>query len=274
VYEASNLGNAVHIKLIGRKDCGQTPLVSTPVSRIEVLEWDSDFFGVPIGRVCLDGATPKVLASIDEEARDLDLECLYGTVDASEPNESTTAYQVQRFGHRLVEVAQLFRRPAGPFVPPKPSAAKVRRGTVDDAPLLEGAIALLAPWSRYGADPRFGVDAARRLHRAWVERAARDTDERLLAIVEDESGVVGVSTNVWSPIPRVDFMGVTKPGSGAAQALMVALIDWAGEDETEAGPCAARNIAVLRYLESCGFRISRVQYLFHRWLDETGGPTS
>ncbi len=242
------------------------------MSRIDLLEWDSDFFGVRIGRVSLDGAGPKELAGVDEEARDLGVQCLYGTLDASLASEVTTSYLAQRFGYRLVEVSQLFARPAGPYIPPKPTTASVRRGTLDDVVHLESAFDALAPWSRYGADPRFGHDAARRMHRAWVERAAREADERLLAIAEDESGIIGVSTNVWSPTPRVDFMGVTKPGSGAAQALMGALMDWAGDTrETQAGPCAARNIAVLRYVEGCGFRVSRVQYMFHRWLDEDAG---
>jgi hypothetical protein len=244
------------------------------VSDIEILEWDSEFFGVAIGRVCLDGATPKALAVIDDEARNLGLQCLYGTLNASEEHEATTAYVAQQCGHRLVEVAQLFARRAGPYVPPKPTTATVRRGTIDDIQHLDGAFEVLAPWSRFGADPRFGLGAAQRMHRAWVERAARDADERLLAIAEDESGIIGVSTNVRSPIPRVDFMGVTKPGSGAAQALMGALMEWADEGETEAGPAAARNIAVLRYVEGCGFRVSRVQYLFHRWLDEDAGTNT
>ena len=238
---------------------------------IEVLAWDSEFFGIPIGRVCLDGATEQSLCAIEEEGRDLGLQCLYGTLDASRVEYATTACVAQRFGHRLVEVAQLFARPREPYVPVKPPTSTVRHGTIDDVEQLQPAMELLAPWSRFGADPRFGRDAAERMHRAWVERAARDSDERMLAIAEDDSGIVGVSTHVRSPVPRVDFMGVTKPGSGAAQALMGALMDWAGDSETEAGPCAARNIAPVRYLEGCGFRISRVQYLFHRWLDEKTG---
>ena len=231
---------------------------------IEPLPWDSEFFGFPIGRVSLDDATPESLLRLDADAREMGIRCLYGSVDAS---PGTTALLVQEFGHRLVEVSQAFSRPAVPFTP-RPTASVVRRGTLDDLPLLEGAFEALAPWSRFGADPRFGLEAARRMHRAWVERAAAETDERLFLVAEDESGVIGVSTNVWSPVPRVDFMGVTTPGTGASQALMDALFQWAEGGATEAGPCAARNIAVFRYVEGCGFKVARVQYLYHRWYDE------
>jgi hypothetical protein len=232
---------------------------------IEPLAWDSEFFGVPIARTDLTGAPADRLQAIDAEARAEGIACLYGTM---EPTDETTAHLVQTFGHRLVEVALTFDRPAMPFTP-KPSSSKVRRGTLDDLPALEPAIRTLAPWSRFAADPRFGPEAARRMHEAWIARAARETDERALYIAYDDTGITGVATFLRSPVPRVDIKGVTKPSSGAADALMVALFEWAGGGDTEAGPCAARNLAPLRYLERCGFRVCRTRYLFHRWLDET-----
>jgi len=233
------------------------------IERIERLEWDSEFFGVPIGRVSLDGVDAATLAAIDGEARDKGIECLYGSLTAS---TGTIGYLVQEHGHRLVEVNLTFGRPAGPFTA-KPTESVCRRGTVDDLALLEEPIAELAPWSRFATDPRFGSDAAFRMHTAWVARAARD-DDRMLAITENERGVSGISTQVRNPVPRVDLMGVVQQGSGASWALMNELVDWAGPVDIEAGPCAARNIAPLRFLEHCGFAMVRSAYTFHRWLDE------
>ena len=235
---------------------------------IERLDWDSTFFDVPIARTDLTGATPERLRAIDDEARAEGIACLYGTLD---PTDGVAAHLAQSHGHRLVEVALRFDRPAMPFTP-KPSACEVRRGTLDDLPALEPAIRTLAPWSRYAADPRFGPDAARRMHEAWIERAARDTDERALFLAYDDTGIIGVATFVRSPVPRVDIKGVLKQGTGAADALMVALFDWAEHGPTEAGPCAARNLPVLRYVERCGFRVCSTRYLFHRWLDEGEAP--
>jgi dTDP-4-amino-4,6-dideoxy-D-galactose acyltransferase len=231
---------------------------------VEPLAWDTDFFGFPIGRVSLDGATAETLHTIEAEARDLGIVCLYGALD---PAEGDTAYLVQTFGHRLVEVAIAFGRPAVPFTP-KPTASTVRRGTPADMPQLEESIATLAVWSRFAADPRFGQEAARRMFHAWVERAAHDGDERMLLISEDDTGVTGLATHVRTPVPRVDLMGVITQGSGASWALLAGLVEWADGGPIEAGPCAARNIAPLRFLEHCGFSIVRTQYRFHRWLDE------
>ena len=111
-----------------------------------------------------------MLAAIDAEARAEGIACLYGSLD---PTDGATAHLVQTFGHRLVEVALTFERPDLPFTP-RASPTRVRRGTPDDLPALEPAIKTLAPWSRFAVDPRFGPDAARRMHEAWMERAARD----------------------------------------------------------------------------------------------------
>jgi dTDP-4-amino-4,6-dideoxy-D-galactose acyltransferase len=235
---------------------------------VEPLAWDSEFFGLPIGRVGLDGATPEMLHAVEAEASDLGIACLYGALD---PIAVDTAYLVQTFGFRLVEVAILLGRPDEPY-PVKPTASRVRTGTVADLPLLADAVATLAPWSRFATDPRFGPEAARRMFHAWVERGARDGDVFGLLISEDDNGVTGVSTHRRDGVPRVDLMGVVTPGSGAAQALMAGFIEWAGPGPVEAGPCAARNIAVLRFLENGGFAVVSSQYLFHRWLDEPVSP--
>ena len=233
---------------------------------VEKAEWDSEFFGVSIGRVRLDDLTQEALVEIDTEARDLGIECLYGSLD---PNRSDVGLLAQRRGWRMVEVAITLARPDLPFTP-RPSASRARRGTRQDMANLDGLITTLAPWSRFAVDPRFGPEAARRMFEAWVRRAVEEQehDERMLAISEDPSGITGLSTHVRSPVPRVDLMGVAKPGSGASWVLMAEFVDWAGGGEIEAGPCAARNLAVIRYLEHCGFSVARVEYILHRWLDE------
>jgi dTDP-4-amino-4,6-dideoxy-D-galactose acyltransferase len=246
------------------------PLVLSPAvaGQVEQLPWDSEFFGFSIGRVSLEEATAESLREVDEQARALSIECLYGSLDRI---ETTAAYVAQQCGHRLVEVAMRFGRPAVPFTP-RPTESTVRRGTPDDLPRLRDAIATLAPWSRFAADPRFGPDAAERMFGAWVARAAEDGEEHMLLISEADGEVTGLSTNVRTPIPRVDLMGVLGQGSGSSWALMAGLVEWADGAAIEAGPCAARNIAPLRFLEHCGFSIVASQYRFHRWLDEPPGP--
>jgi len=231
---------------------------------IEPLPWDTDFFGVPIARADLADVDADRLRLIEDAARDAGIACLYGTL---EPRHETASYLIQTFGYRLVEVGITFERPPGPF-PPRPSGSEVRPGTLDDLAELEPAIRTMAAWSRFAADPRFGADAALRMHRAWIERAARDTDERALYVAYDDTGLTGVATFGRSPTPHIDIVGVTKPGTGAADALIRKMVEWGSGGHSEAGAAAARNIAVLRWLDRNGFRACRTRYVLHRWLDE------
>lgn len=231
---------------------------------VEPLSWDSDFFGFSIGRVALDGATEATFEAIDAEARALGITCLYGTLD---PNVDPKVAQVaQIHGHRLVDVVITFERPAAPFHS-RPTDVVVREGTLDDLDRLDAAIETLEPWSRYGSDPRFSREDSLRMLRAWVERAAREPD-RMLGVAEDETGLIGVATHVRHPVPRVDLMGVTRPSGGVSWAFIKLLIDWADGGAVEAGPCAARNVAPIRFLEHCGFASMSSSYRFHRWFDE------
>jgi hypothetical protein len=232
---------------------------------VHPLPWDSEFFGFPIARVELQGADDTALAAIEDEARDKGIRCAYGTLS---PEDTTTSVLAQRHGHRLVEVAITLSHADGVYEPP-PTPSKVREGSLDDLPLLADAIDTLGPWSRFGADPRFGAAAARRMFRAWVERAIT-AEDRMLSISEDEHGITGVSSHVRGQPDRIDLMGVLKPGTGASDAMMRFFFDWARPGPVDAGPCAARNLSVLRFLDRCEFRVSKCDYHFHRWFDEPG----
>ena len=239
--------------------------------RIERLEWDTEFFGVAIGRADLSGATPEVLATIDEEARDLGLECLYGSVD---PKQVDALAEVVASPWRLVEVGlMLDRDPSLPFSAPADSGTG-RMGTPDDLPQLEETIDRLAPWSRYAMDPRFGRGEAARLLQAWVRRAADpdpSTDRWKLLVVEDDTGVTSFITLDYGPGPRIDLLGSRASGTGSAQALMAFTLEVTAGQHLDGGPVAARNVQSLRYSEQAGFRINASLYNFHRWLDEGGG---
>lgn len=239
-------------------------------TRIEALPWDSEFFGVSIGKVDLTDVSEADLAAIGTEARDRAFDCVYGQLDPSE-DKDYTALKVQQHGHQLVEINLLMGRPDKPFAR-VPTESTTRIATEADMETLLDSLDRLAPWSRFGADPRFGKAAARRMHQAWVERAISD-DHRMLAIAEDEDGVTGLSTQINegpTGAPCVDLMGVVKPGKGVSAALMQAFVDWAPDGPVDAGPCAARNIAVLRFLEKHDFTVRKVNYTYHWWREGSG----
>jgi hypothetical protein len=101
-----------------------------------------------------------------------------------------------------------------------------------------------------------------------LARAASPEDaDRDLLIAEDDTGILALITRCATPAPIVDCVWATPQGSGAARQLTQVTREWAGARPLLGGPIAARNVSGLRYAAACGYRTSRSQYLYHRWLD-------
>jgi len=236
------------------------------------LPWDSEFFDLPIGKVDLAGADLASIAAAEAEARDQGIVCLYGTLD---PVEAQTTVLVQQAGYRFVDAATTFSLRLDEPAIPQPAGVDVRLGSPADLPEMADMVAKLSDWSRYAVDPRFGREAARRMQDAWLERAAAcTTGEFALLVAEDDSGIIAFITRALEPEPVVDTVGTTAQGSGAARYLIEVARAWAGDRPLLGGPIAARNVSALRYVSHCGYRVQRVRYLYHRWLDEGAGAGS
>jgi hypothetical protein len=233
------------------------------------LGWDSEFFGFGIGKVDLDGLDAAVIAEVEAEARAQGVVCLYGSLD---PIDLQATYRVQELGYRFVEAATTFDlRPDEPPIP-RPPGVTVRLGTPEDSDALAEMVDGLAPWSRYAVDPRFGLQASLAMQRAWAARALSEaSDEHQLVLAEDPSGVIAFITRTIHPTARVDGVGTTARGSGAARYLIEDARAWAGDRALLGGPIAARNVHALRYVSHCSYRVVQVRYLYHRWLDEDEG---
>lgn len=236
----------------------------------EPLEFDSRFFGFPIGRIDLGGADPASVAEVEADARAHGVVCLYGSLD---PADSATTYLVQTLGYRFVDTATRFELGVDVEVPAVPTSSVVRRGTVDDVPAVTESVLTMAPWSRYAVDPRFGLDAARRMHMAWVDRAVHcTTGEHDLMVADDDGEVVAFLTRTRDPLPIINTVGTVAPGTGAADALFAESREWARPRPISAGWAASRNIGIYRFLDRCGFVAAEVKYHYHRWLDEDPSP--
>jgi hypothetical protein len=236
------------------------------VVRVHRLDWDSDFFGIGIGRIELQDADPTAIREAEAGARDLGIACLYGDLDPTRPWPTVA---VQALGYRLVDVATTFELRIDEPEVPCPDGLTWRVGEAGDVPTLTPIVQQLAPWSRYAVDPRFGPAAAERVQAAWLQRAVADPDgDRSILLAEQDGRVVAFIGRVRTPHPRVDAVGSIRPGSGAARSLIQEARRWAGAEALLGGPIAARNVRALRFVSRCGYRVASVEYRFHRWLDE------
>lgn len=242
--------------------------------RVEGLDWDSAFFGRRIGQADLADLGEGGLAQVDGEARDLGLECLYGTIDSGRVLDLVALGRTPWF---LVDVTIVLARDAGLPFDAGAAVGEGRVGVPADLPRLLGAVDRLAPWSRFAVDPRFGIAEARRLLACRLERAIDpDEAERTVHLVEDGGEVTSfLSLELGEPHPRIDLIGAFTPGTGSTDALMDFTLEQVRPCERIlGGPIAVRNLHALRYSERCGYRVRSCHYRFHRWYDDDPTPTA
>lgn len=235
---------------------------------MEHLPWDTEFFGVGIGRIEPGHGDAAAIAAVEDQAAAQGISCLYATVD---PTDVALTVRLQQMGYLLVEVALDLIHATSKLVPTPVSSAVIRDGTPDDLEALTPQLDRLAPWSRYAVDPRFGADAARRLQAAWAARAVGPDPDRFLLVAEEGEEIVGFCTGTTSPdeLPRIDLIATTRPGRQVAEHLVDARFDGFPAGPSMGGPIAARNVASLRFVLGMGYKISTTRYLYHRWLDQS-----
>lgn len=240
--------------------------ITEPADAWRRLPWDTDFFGIPIGTVDLTGLDDDTIRAVDADARAAGIRCLYGSLDSDEGQRLT---DVQDLGYRFVDAATTFDLQLSEPEIPLPEGVTTRVGTVDDVEQVDPIAVRMADWSRFAADPRFGLEQAERLQRAWLDRAVDPgaVDHSLL-VAEVDGEIVAFIGWISEPRPRVDAVGTTRRGSGAARRLIQEARIMAGDQPLLGGPIAARNVAALRYVSHCAYRVCEVRYLYHRWLDD------
>jgi dTDP-4-amino-4,6-dideoxy-D-galactose acyltransferase len=229
------------------------------------LAWDSDFFGLEIGRVESTSPTPEELAAAVLEATEGGIDCLYMNVD---PGPGLSACP-ERFGFQLVDVQLTLARSAG-LEPPSgvQSGVATRVASLADVRGLGELTSMLAPWSRFAADPNFGVVAAQRMYEEWLRRAA-GSDEEFVAVAELEERLVGFVTARRDQPPKIGLLVAARSGMGVGAALILVASSLAGERGGGLQVTTqARNVAAIRLYERHGFLATRTQYVYHCWVKE------
>lgn len=239
--------------------------------RPELLPWDTEHFGRQIGRADLDAPTIEDIEALDAEAEAMGLDCLY--VRLGQPTFAGASVDLQSAGFRLVDVALTLSAPV------RVDESRVMCSTPvessDRLPDLDPILDVLAPWSRFAADPAFGEKAARSMYEAWIRRAA-DADDELLTVVEGSRGnIVGLVAVAAPAHPSIGLLAVAQPGQGLGDQLVQAGMRWAAErGERLETVTQARNGTALRFYERHGFRTLSSTYVFHRWYRRGDRTTS
>jgi len=222
------------------------------------LGWDSEFFGVTVGRADVDEDSVKRAV---EEAVEQGVECLYLFVRDARP--PALAYAL-RSGGRLVDVRVELDLHTSPTLPDGIRRAD-RRECLELLPLARS----LADESRFSADPRFAADAVRAMYDIWLGRCFDDG----IVVVPDRGlgGFVGVRPIEEGISVDLVYVDARSRGQGLGARLLSGAVAISGAARARIAT-QAWNITAQRLYQGVGFRTASIQAIVHLWLDEVPSP--
>jgi ribosomal protein S18 acetylase RimI-like enzyme len=234
-------------------------------ARCTVLEWDSAFFGLRIGRFEMERPGAEDAGRATAWARAQRLDCLYALIDAT---HVPSVRALEHEGFALADVRLTLERPVA-HAPAVPGPCDVGEAAAGDRDALMAIARRSHAGTRFTDEPRFGPRAAE-LYAEWVSRA----------LVEDDA-ITLVPRVAGQPCGSLTLHGVSRAearigvfaveerrrGQGIGRALVAAgLLRLAAHGARGLAVVThGRNAAAVRFYERCGFQSRSCHLWYHRW---------
>jgi dTDP-4-amino-4,6-dideoxy-D-galactose acyltransferase len=243
---------------------------------LEVLAWDSEHFGFPVGRLTDPDMAPADLHGALNVARNRGLRLVYWS---AAPDRAAPEPILREYAGFLADRKATFAVDPIPVPAVEEAAGPIRvapwpRQAPSESLLRLGVAAGLH--SRYQVDPRMPAGAFERLYRIWTARSASGNlaDALLVAAFPgdpaDPLGMVTISQDGESG--QIGLIAVREDarGRGMGALLIRAAHRWMLDHGARRARVVTQfdNGAACRIYERAGYRLSELRNFYHFWLHE------
>ena len=231
----------------------------------QILDWDSGFFGFPIGRARTD-LQPQMLPGLMKECEEKRVRCLYLLADPGNP-EMLAALEYHGFG--LKDVRLTLRHPD-----PVSGGARgsgVRPAGPADLDALRRIARLSHHDSRFYFDSGFPRERCDDLYDVWISKSCCNgyADAVLVTEFEGRASSYVTCSMVGARRGQIGLLAVAPEtrGTGVGRQLIQAALAWFGQRGAEDAITVTqgRNVAAVRAYERTGFVMESLQFWYHRW---------
>jgi dTDP-4-amino-4,6-dideoxy-D-galactose acyltransferase len=232
------------------------------LSVIERLDWDSEFFGFPIGKVNRQVGSAD-LERATREADKTPFRCIYMLVSASDHDLLDVA---QKHGFLVRDIRVQFERSVEGH---RSNATGMRPGSLKDLPKLSLIARDRFCGTRFFADHGFPADRSAELYVEWLSRGLRCEDDRVSLVTDDSSGFVTCHLDHDSGVGAIELIAVshtaTKKGIGSKLVAGAGMLFVDHLLATARVITQGHNIAAQRLYQAHGYRTTSVDLWLHRW---------
>lgn len=232
----------------------------------EKLEWDSAFFGVPVGQGQVE--TPVEVEAVDAWAEREGIRCVYLLVPAGR-FAATQAAEARGFFQTGFRVTCACEAPFKVETAVGADGVVIRPVCPSDVHELKRIAATSHSDTRFYADGNFPRASCDRLYETWIERSCEGWADQVL--VAERNGLHGyISLHLRANGQgTIGLFAVASHARrmGIGRALVHSALDWfAGRNVRRVSVATqAQNIAALHLYQRAGFMVCSVDLWLHKW---------
>ncbi|MBM3326300.1 MAG: GNAT family N-acetyltransferase [Calditrichaeota bacterium] len=240
--------------------------------QFQFLPWDSEFFGIRIGRIDLHRLTALFSEEIVAWQAAERLDCIYFLADS---DDQTTARLAIKFGFDLVSIRVLLDIETKSILikDEKYPDSIIRPAAALDLPVLLPIAARSYTDSRYYKDGRFAPAKCDELYVTWLRKSIVEDYADIVWTAEIDklaAGFVACKIERQTMAGNIGLVGIgaAARGKGFGRRLIMASLEWFKKEGCRKVEVVTQgcNISAQRLYQSCGFRTRSVQLWYHRWL--------
>lgn len=239
------------------------------------LPWDSEFFGLRIGRVEGNRLTEPLIERIERWAESERMDCLYFLGDLS---DSMTLRLAESRQFLLTDVrVTLDRSLSVSRLASTTADATFRVALPEDMESFKAIARVSHSGTRFFFDGRFPEERCVALYETWIDKSLKGFADCVLTAEVAGRAVGYLTCHIdGGDSGRIGLVGMAREarGRGLARGLVEAGLDWFEERGIARVLVVTqgRNVAAQRLYQRCGFRTTLVELWYHRWFP--GGSRS
>lgn len=236
----------------------------------QYLDWDSDFFGVPIARLVTSRLNEESLALALAWCEAERIACLY-FLSRADDDHSVRLVEANRF--HLVDIRITLERSLSeqePILEERADYESIRPATEDDMAALRVIAGVSHTDSRFYYDGNFPQSRCSALYETWIEKSFAGYADKVLVTELNGQAVGYISCHLpEAGVGQIGLVGVSAEaqGCGMGQQLIRAALYWFRTQGVKQITVVTqgRNGPAQRLYQRHGFRTQSVQLWYHRW---------
>lgn len=238
--------------------------------RFQMLEWDSNFFGMPVAAILPEILGHEDLAEVTVLLQEKGVRLAYWASDPGDGKSQQAATQchgtlVDRKITYVVSADRAVLPSGGPAWPVETYAEPLTNADLENLAVQAGR------YSRFRVDPRIPEGKFVEMYRMWIRKSVDRQLAEAVLVVRHLGRIVGMVT-VGEKNGRGDIGLIAVDngmrGKQVGAALVFAAQAWAfGKGWGSAQVVTqGENVAACRLYEKCGYRIEQVRNVYHFWI--------